>query len=197
MWRLWNEIYFNGFWDWKNCFGAPVLIYGKQTKEHFRDAFTYLTVSRRFVMKRLFILSSEAFFFFLTALQAQSLVMINRFKCEYPGYMVSQHDECRKVCLRLHVCLLSLSQRRHFPDYFSVPKQRKTKGPRSLNLHPGEKPTDGTTKSFYIQQRCYISDTMSNTTQIKMWKKKEVLTGYCQRSLEIDMSQIEWSQNWN
>lgn len=39
-------------------------------------------------MKRLFILSSKAFF--ETALQAESPVMINRFKCECPGYTVSQ-----------------------------------------------------------------------------------------------------------
>lgn len=76
--------------------------------------------------------------------------MINRLKCECPGYTVSQHDECRKACLRLYVCLLRQSQRRHFPDYLTVPKQRKTKGPRSLNLHSHErqKPINGTAKSF-------------------------------------------------
>lgn len=154
MLRLCNEIYFNEFWDWKNCWGAPI----------FQRWVHILTGLNCHVgMERLFIWSSKAFF--ETALQAESPVMINRFKCECPGYTVSQRDECTKVCLRLHVCLLRQSQRRHLPNYLTVPKQRKTKGPRSLNLHPHErrKPTDGTAKCFYIQQRCYISDTNALT----------------------------------
>lgn len=41
------------------------------------------------------------------------------------GYTVARHDEGREVCLRLDVCLVRQSQRRHLPWLFLNTEKQK------------------------------------------------------------------------